>query len=144
MSAEERTFFDTNVLFYSLDLDAGEKHDRAVEVLEEAWKLGSGVVSTQVLSEWAVNLRRKLGLGWKRIAGLVEPYLSWDVVVIDPGDPLLAMRIADDHRLSYWDGLVVQAARKAGARLLLTEDMSHGMIIDGVEIHNPFIERRGP
>lgn len=139
MSAERRAFIDTNVLFYTLDVDAGPKHDRAVEVLAETWKSRSGVVSTQVLSELAVNLRKKLGLGWRRISGLVEPYLSWDVIVIDPADPLVAMQIAHDHGLSYWDSLVVQAARKAGARLLLTEDMSHGQVIEGIEVLNPLL-----
>ena len=55
----DRFFVDTNILMYAHDSSAGEKHQRARALLEELWRDRSGVVSTQVLQELAVNLRRK-------------------------------------------------------------------------------------
>jgi predicted nucleic acid-binding protein len=136
--AERRTFVDTNVLFYSIDVSAAHKHSRAIEVLERIWRSRNGTVSTQVLSEWIVNLRRKLVLDRELLTRIVEPYLSWPVVVIEPAAPLEAMRIADRHQLSFWDGLILWAARKAGAEVLLTEDLNPGQQIDDVLVVNPF------
>ncbi len=54
----DRCFVDTNILMYAHDSAAGEKHERAKALVEELWQARSGVVSTQVLQELAVNLRR--------------------------------------------------------------------------------------
>jgi predicted nucleic acid-binding protein len=137
---ERLVFVDTNVLFYSLDLDAGPKRDRAVEALDALWSARSGALSVQVLSEWAVNLRAKKRLAWRRIAAIVEPYLSWTVVSLDALDPLEAMRIAERHRIAYWDALIVRSAVKAGASVLLSEDLGHGRAIEGVRLQNPFLD----
>ncbi len=135
---EARVFVDTNVLFYSVDSDAGTKHLKAREVLEVIWSARTGIISTQILSEWAVNLRRKLDMEWRGIRSIIQPYLAWEVVAIEPDDPLEAVRIADKHRISYWDGLVVRAARKASATILMTEDLNPGQRIEGIEVVNPF------
>ena len=134
---ETRVFVDTNILFYSVDSDAGAKHLKAREVLEEIWSAKTGIISTQILSEWTVNLRRKLDIDWRRIRGIIQPYLAWEVVAIEADDPLEASRIADKHRISYWDGLVLQAARKGGATILISEDLNPGQTIEGIEVVNP-------
>lgn len=56
---ERRVLVDTSILFYSIDHDAGARHERSLEVLDAVWSARTGVVSTQILSEWAVNLRRR-------------------------------------------------------------------------------------
>ena len=70
----DKYFVDTNILMYAHDSAAGEKHARAKALVEELWESRSGVVSTQVLQELAVNLRRKVkkpldakGTRWARI-----------------------------------------------------------------------------
>ncbi|MBI4702453.1 MAG: PIN domain-containing protein [Deltaproteobacteria bacterium] len=135
---ERSVFVDTNVLFYSVDATAAAKHARAVAVMEAIWRARTGRVSTQVLCEWIVNLRRKLALDGPSLRRIVEPYLSWPVVEIEPADPLDALRIADAHRLSFWDALIVRGAQKARAEILLTEDLSAGQSIEGVLVVSPF------
>ncbi len=135
---EPSVFVDTNVLFYSLDGRSPRKQKIAADILGRLWAARSGIVSTQVISELAVNLKRKLRLDWRRIARIVEPYSQWRIATIEPSDVLEAIRIASTHRIGYWDGLVVRAASKAGASVLLTEDLSHGQEIEGVRIENPF------
>ncbi len=134
---DTRVFVDTNILFYAIDADAGKKHDRAKEVIEKIWLARTGCISTQVLSEWVVNLRKKLELEWRLVKSIIQPYLTWQVVATEPIDPLEAIRIADKNSISYWDALIVQAARKAHAGFLLTEDLNSGQKIEGVEILNP-------
>lgn len=136
---DARVFVDTNILYYAIDADAGEKHDRATDVIKTLWRTRSGCLSPQVLSEWAVNLHKKLEADWPRIKSMVEPYLTWRVVPIEPVDPLEAIRIAGENRLSFWDGLIVRAASRARAKFLLTEDMNPGQVIEGVQVKNPFL-----
>jgi len=136
--AESQVFVDTNILFYSVDVTAAEKHARAIEVMERIWHARNGSISMQVLSEWIVNLKRKLTLDRELLTRIVEPYLSWPVVVIEPADPLEAERIAERYQLSFWDGLIVRAAQKADAQVLLTEALNAGQRIDDVLVVNPF------
>jgi predicted nucleic acid-binding protein len=76
-------FVDTNILMYAHDTSAGAKHDRAKALLEELWRDRTGVVSTQVLQELSVNLRRNAGrpLDVKATPEIVADYLTWQVVV---------------------------------------------------------------
>lgn len=69
---------------------------------------------------------------------IVDLYSAWPVVVIGSPRILNPSRIEVEHRLSFWDALVLQGARVAGADLLLTDDLRHGQVIDGVRIVNPF------
>ena len=75
----DKYFVDTNILMYAHDTSAGAKHDRAKAVLEELWRDRTGVVSTQVLQELSVNLRRKAGrpLDVKATREIVADYLTW-------------------------------------------------------------------
>ena len=79
----DRYFVDTNILVYAHDAAAGQKHARAKALVEDLWESRSGVVSTQVLQELAVNLRRKAKkpLGAKAVRDVVSDYLAWQVVV---------------------------------------------------------------
>jgi predicted nucleic acid-binding protein len=56
----DRYFVDTNILVYAHDRSAGVKHQRAQVLLEQLWDSGKGVLSTQVLQELCINLRRKV------------------------------------------------------------------------------------
>jgi predicted nucleic acid-binding protein len=79
----DRFFVDTNILMYAHDTTTGAKHERAKALVEELWRARSGVVSTQVLQELSVNLRRQAGrpLDAKATREIVADYLTWHVVV---------------------------------------------------------------
>ena len=79
----DRYFVDTNILMHAHDTAAGEKHRRAKALVEDLWETRAGVVSTQVLQELAVNLRRKTKkpLDAKATRDVVSDYLAWHVVV---------------------------------------------------------------
>lgn len=135
----DRYFVDTNILMYAHDAAAGDKHDRARALVEELWQNRSGVVSTQVLQELAVNLRRKAKepLDAKATRDVVTDYLAWQVVV-NGGDSILeALDLEERYQISFWDALVVQAAQAAGAEILYSEDLSDGQTYGAVRVINP-------
>jgi len=135
-----RLFIDTNVLLYAYDLDAMDKRDIALKIIEKLWEDGNGVISTQVLQEFYVNVTRKIPypLSRSEARGILECYLSWHVELNGPEATFLASEIEERYSLSFWDALIVAAARNAGAEKILTEDLNHGQKIEGILIENPF------
>jgi len=133
-----RSFFDTNVLVYTDDLDSPEKRDRALELFETARLDGSGALSTQILQEYFVAATRKLGVPAPIARRKVELLARLDTVVLDVDDVLAAVDLHRLHQLSFSDALVVRAAQAAGCRVLYSEDLQHGWRLDGLEVVNPF------
>jgi predicted nucleic acid-binding protein len=124
---------------YAHDTAAGEKHLRARALVEELWETRSGVVSTQVLQELAVNLRRKARnpLDAKATRDVVSDYLTWQVVV-NGGDSILeALDLEERYQISFWDALIVQAAHASGAAVLYSEDLSDRQTYGVVRVINP-------
>ena len=133
-------FVDTNILVYAHDRSAGEKHRLALELLSELWESRTAAVSTQVLQELYVNVRRKAGqpLSLDEARSLIADYLRWEVVV-NTGDSLLeAIEIEARHGIAFWDALIIQAATAAGAEVLYSEDLSDGQLYETVRVVNPF------
>jgi predicted nucleic acid-binding protein len=135
----DKFFVDTNILMYAHDTAAGAKHESARALVEELWRDRSGVVSTQVLQELAVNLRRKAGrpLQAKATREIVSDYLSWQVVINDANSILEALDLQERFQISFWDALVVQAAQSCGAEVLYSEDLSDGQRYGSVRVINP-------
>ena len=136
----DKPFIDTNILIYSLDLDAGVKHLRAAELIKSLWSEHGGILSTQVLQEFHVNVTRKIPrpISPATARGIIDTYRAWQVETIDIDTVLRASEIQERHQLSFWDGMIIAAAVQGSAQLLLTEDLNHGQVIEGVEIRNPF------
>jgi predicted nucleic acid-binding protein len=135
----DKYFVDTNILVYAHDRSAGAKHERAKSLIEELWRARTGVVSTQVLQELCVNLRRKAArpLDAKTTREIVTDYLSWDVTV-NTGDSILeALELEERYGISFWDALVIQAAEASGAAVLYSEDLSDGQRYGAVRVVNP-------
>jgi predicted nucleic acid-binding protein len=136
-------FVDTNLLMYAHDTSAGDKHERAKALLEELWRDRTGVVSTQVLQELSVNLRKKVRrpLDAKATRDIVADYLTWQVIV-NGGDSILeAIDLESRYQIAFWDALVVQAAQVSGAEILYSEDLSDGQTYGTVRVVNPLRAR---
>jgi predicted nucleic acid-binding protein len=140
MTAGGRTFVDTNVLLYAHDASETEKQPIARELLEELWADRSGVVSTQVLQEFYVVATRKFQPPMRRSEAreIVTLYATWSVVQVDVGLILDAAALEERAQLSFWDALIVEAARRAGAVRLVSEDLQTGRRIAGIAVENPF------
>jgi len=134
-----RYFVDTNLLVYAHDTTSGPKHEKARSLVERLWRDRSGAVSTQVLQELYVSLRRKARkpLPAEEARALVADYLRWEVVVNNGDSILEAIDLESRCKLSFWDALVVHAARASGAEVLYSEDMADDQVYDTVRIVNP-------
>ena len=137
-----KAFVDTNVLVYAYDRAAGAKRDLARDLLEALWNEGRGVLSTQVLQEFYVNVRRKTtpSVSQEEARALVADYLAWDPIVNDGAAVLEAVDASHRYRLSLWDALIVVAARRGEASVLYSEDLDHGQTFGSVQVLNPFLE----
>src|SRR5258708_24617570 len=137
----EKYFVDTNILIYAHDRNAGIKPDRARQLIESLWMSGEGVLSTQVLQELCVNLRRKVAkpLPVDEIRGLIDDYLSWEIVVNSPQAVLQALEIEVRYKTSFWDALILQAAEQSGAAVLYSEDLAAQQSCGTVRVVNPLV-----
>ena len=128
-----RTFLDTNILMYAQG--SGAKSEVARRAI-----LTGGVISVQVLNEFAAVLRRKFGFEWDVIIEALADLQT----ALDPVRPISiethteAVSLARSHGFSFYDSLIVASALEAGCGILLTEDLQAGRRIADLTIVNPF------
>ncbi len=142
-SMNDKCFVDTNILVYAHDRSAGLKHQRAQMLLEKLWDSGQGVLSTQVLQELCINLRRKISrpLPVEEVRLLIRDYATWEVVTnTTPESVLQALDIKLRYKTSFWDALILQAAESSGASILYSEDLATGQRYRAVRVLNPLID----
>lgn len=139
MSAD--TFVDTHILIYAHDLDAGDRQGRAAALLQGLWEERRGILTTQMLQEFYVNVTVKMPtpISLSAARGLLSTYAAWQVEVDGVETVLLATEIQERNRMSFWDAMIVAAARQGGAAILLGEDLDHDQVIEGVRVQNPFL-----
>lgn len=135
----DKYFVDTNILVYAHDRSAGVKHKRAQMLLEQLWDSGLGVLSTQVLQELCINLRRKVRppLPIEGLRALIQDYSTWEIVTNSPASVLRALEIEQRYQTSFWDALILDAAESCGASILYSEDLAAGQRYGRVQIVNP-------
>jgi len=136
-----KVFVDTNILVYAHDSSAGSRHTLAKSLVAQLWEDRNAVISTQVLQEFYVTVRKKVlrAEDAPRARRWVGHYTNWDVIINDGSSVLRAIEIEQRYQLSFWDAMIVQSAKESGAKLLYSEDMSHSQVIAGVRIHNPLL-----
>ena len=127
-------FFDTNVLVYLASGDPA-RADRAEQVIG-----AGGAISVQVLNELANVARKKMQLSWRQthaFLNMVRDVLSVHSMTVETHET--GLRLAERYRFSIYDAMIVASALQAGCDTLWSEDMKHGLAIDGVlRILNPF------
>ncbi len=132
---------DTNVLVYAYDRSEPDKQAKAAEILDTLAKNGAGVLSPQILAEFFSVVTKKLSAqlsaqdGYKSLGNYIQ---SWKVVDLTGAIVLEAARGVKDHELSFWDSLVWATARMNQVPAVLSEDFSHGSVVEGVRFINPF------
>lgn len=128
-------FFDTNILVYALGVD--DKAIRAQSLLADG-----GIISVQSLNEFATVTRRKLRYEWPAIHDALAALrvLCPHIVPLTDAIHRDGLRIAERYRLSIYDSMIAAAALSAGCDRLWSEDLHHGLVIDGrMEVCNPFL-----
>ncbi len=139
-AAAETVFVDTNVIVYAHDASETVRQPAAQALLSDLWQHRTGALSTQVLQEFYVVATRKFDPPMSRrdARDLIDAYSQWQVIQIDTPLILAASQLEERHTLSFWDALIIEAARRSGAGRLLSEDLQTGRRIAGLAIENPF------
>jgi predicted nucleic acid-binding protein len=135
----DRSFFDTNVLVYADDKATPAKRSRAIELFAKHRRAGTGVLSSQVLQEYFVTVTRKLQVDAEIARRKIELLAEFDLFIPDLDDILAAIDLHRLHGLSFWDALVIRAAKESACTILYSEDLQPGRVIDGVQVVNPFV-----
>jgi predicted nucleic acid-binding protein len=136
-------FVDSNIFLYAVDEADPRKQRIAREWRAELWKSRLGRVSFQVLNEFYVNAARIKPSASDEARADVRDLLAWNPVVVDAALMERAWKLQDRYQLSFWDSLIVAAAKTASCGFLLTEDLQDGQKLDEVEVVNPFLRKPG-
>jgi predicted nucleic acid-binding protein len=132
MSADE-AFFDSNVLIYLTD-EASGKSGRTEDLLADG-----GVISVQVLNEFANVARRKVQLSWVETRDFLDTFrATLEIVPLTLETHERGLDLAERYHLRVYDGMIVAAALLAGCTTLYSEDMHDGLAIDRLTIRNPY------
>jgi len=133
-------FVDTNVLVYARDASEVEKQPLAEAWMRHLWQERSGRLSFQVLHEFYVTVTGKLdpGLDPTEARNEVRALLAWRPVSVDRRVLEGAWSVQDRYQISWWNSLIVSAARATGSRFLLTEDLQHHQVLGDLTVLNPF------
>ena len=129
-----KPFFDTNVLLYLFCGHHGDKAEKA-----EALLAAKGVVSVQVLNEFASAASRKSKMTWPAIREILDTIRAGcEVIPLTVEIHEKALAIIEKYGFSFYDSLILAAASQAKCRTVYSEDMQHGQVVQGVTIRNPF------
>ena len=129
-------FFDTNVLLYLLSAD-DPKRDVSAALLANG-----GVISVQVLNEFAAVARGKHALDWDELEALLDDFRThFQVESLTPPVQARAVHFARRYRIRIYDANILAAAENAGCSIVYSEDMQDGLNIAAkLTIRNPFLD----
>lgn len=136
----QRFSIDTNILVYSIDKDAGTRHEQS-RTLVDALADRDCVLTLQALAEFFHAVTRKNKMPGAEAAAMVHDWMELFPVAIADGRILSqAIQLKNEHGFAFWDAVLVQAARAAGVTRLLTEDMQDSRTVGALRLENPFKE----
>jgi predicted nucleic acid-binding protein len=132
-------FVDTNVLLYALDQSNLKKQGAARAWRVALWRNKRGRVSVQVLQEFYANVLRKWPSARDEARAEIRNLTAWHPLPMDAELLTRSWEFQDRYQLSFWDALIVAAAKSSSCQYLLTEDLQPGQDLDGVIVLNPFM-----
>ncbi len=135
-----RISLDTNILVYSIDIDAKEKHIRAVEIMRQTRQVDC-VLTVQALAEFFVVVTRKQKMPIDEAVAQIEDWqLLFPLVGTSPESLQAALQAVQQHHFSFWDAMLWASVQQAGVTLLLSEDCQHQRIFEHIQFYNPFLD----
>lgn len=135
------TFFDTNVLVCALDQSDLRKKNLAINCFSNALQHGTISLSTQVLHEFYNITTRKLrpALTAAQAQTYVINLCAFDVIGSAASTVIAAMDFVQRYQVQWWDALIIEAALRANAEVLYSEDLQHGQRFGALTVVNPFL-----
>jgi predicted nucleic acid-binding protein len=134
----KRLTLDTNILIYAIDRDSKEKHKRAISIVDQAIHLDC-VLTLQALCELYAAATRKKYAPHEEVSSFIkELMVVFPVVASSSATLSLALKVKEEHSLSFWDSLLWATAKENSCSLIISEDFQDNLMLGGVKIKNPF------
>ena len=139
---KDKAFLDTNVFVYAIDSspELGAKRDIARRLIREHIENESGVISIQVVQEFYQVSTRKIAvpISTEDALQFIQYISILDMVVMNLDMVVAAIHLQREHSFSFWDALILQAAKSAGCSKVISEDLQHHYRLNGLAVQNPF------
>ena len=132
-----KIFIDTNIIIYANDKRDKIKQDKAIKVVTELMKKEMGVISTQVLQEYAYIAINKLKQSHDVVIRQIRLLESLEVVNQVPELILRAIEILSSYQINFWDACIISIAEYANCSLIYSEDLNAGQFYSGIQVVNP-------
>ena len=133
-----KIFIDTNIIVYANDARDPDKQAKAIEHMTRAISEGFGVISTQVLQEYAVTACAKLNQEQNIVLKQLHLLESLEVVLVVPALVRRALELRFRYEINYWDATILACAEHAKCTALWSEDLNPGQLYANVRVENPF------
>ena len=134
-------FLDSNLFIYLLDGSNEQKQQRAMELVQDSLKNGTGCISYQVVQETMNILLRKIGVSTEETHTFFNTVLA-PLWTVNPTRTFYrrGLDIQARYQFSFYDSLIVAAALGAGCQTLYSEDLQHNQHIEKLTVTNPFLK----
>jgi predicted nucleic acid-binding protein len=134
-----RFSLDTNILVYAADLAAGERHNRALDIIDRAVRRNC-VLTLQALAEFFhVTTRKRIVARAEAAAQLRDWTTEFTTISADTAALWTALEFTVGGRFGWWDALLLATAERHGCGIVLSEDMQDGARFGGVTVVDPFV-----
>ncbi len=141
----DKVFLDTNIFIYSIDATPGESSKREIARTKVREHIGndSGAISIQVLQEFYHVATHKIQVPLSSEEALEYMHYISILTTVRPDFSLVvaAVHLQQDYSLSFWDALILQAAKLADCSQILSEDLQNGFCLGDLKVINPFVSQ---
>jgi len=134
-------FIDSNIIVYANDFSNSHKQARAIEVIKYLMRTQAGVISTQVMQEYANVALTKLGQESSVVLRQLKLLEDLTIAPITTKTTRRAVELKITYHISFWDANIIAAAEMADCDVILSEDLNAGQLYAGLEMINPFTQQ---
>lgn len=133
----KKSFIDTNLIVYANDSRDPIKQRKAIKLIKKIMDEGIGVISTQVLQEYANTALTKLNQQHTIVLRQLTLLESFEVVLLKPALIRRAIEIRSTYSINFWDSCIISAAESVGCDRIYSEDLNTGQYYSGIKLSNP-------
>ena len=135
---DTKIFLDTNILAYIFDSRDIAKKTKAKELFSKLVIENNCMISTQVLQELFNVMTKELKYSKEDAQKIITSLLNLNVHQVSTTDIQMAMKISSESQFTIYDSLIIAAAKAESCKIVYSEDLNAGQVVEGVKIVNPF------
>lgn len=136
----DKIFLDTNIIIYANDKRDAKKQKKALEAVTRLMELGEGVISTQVMQEYACTAVKKLRQNHQVVLRQLKLLENFEVIRQSPEMIRRALEIMTTYGIGFWDACIIGNAEGANCSAIYSEDLNAGQYYSGIKVMNPFFD----